>query len=226
MKKLIVGLVVCAIPLAAAAETVDKAAINALWKGMGPCISFMRTKKVTDVDYWKYVESREEAVKIDPRVLTTEEKVSGKVPKEVIPICDKLVDDYAKGIGYEDDPVSSVCSGNITKRLDPIEKTYYAQFKADGAAHAKAWLARKDLEAARWYITSKEGFRTGGRTCEVNASLKKAFAPLKEKFDKTEALVKEIEQAKGVRFGGIRNNNFIVFIDLKTGKEVAKADDY
>ena len=223
MNRVTLTLVAISLLASSSALAVDKKAVNALWKGMGPCIKFMRTKRVSDNDYWKYVESRKAAMAIDPGILTYEKKVSGRIPKDVIPICDKLVSDYEKGIGYENESVSSACRTNMSKRLDPIAKRYYPRFKAD-PKRFKVWLARKDLEAARWYMTIKLGFKTGGRVCAVNDRFKKGFGELAEKLKKAEALVQEMEKAKGVVFVEVRNNTAVIYKDAKTGKELARSD--
>lgn len=206
------------------AQAPDPKAVNELWPAVGACITFLRTKKVDDSNYYKYLESKKKAEATDPKVLTTDQKVSGRSPKEVLPECDKLVADYEKGIGYENDPVSSACLNTMAKRLDPVlTGAYQEQHKSKGKAMT-IWFVRKDVEAARWYMTGKEGFQTGGRICEVPDKFRKGFAELGEKLKKAEAQVAEWEKEKGVVFGGVKNNNAIIYKDAQTGAELPNAD--
>jgi hypothetical protein len=191
--------------------------ICAGWKGRSP-------GELADSDYHDYVEKRDSAVSADPKITTWNTKYLGYVPSEMFPFCEKISGDYAGGVDADKKPMGDMCKRSTDVRLDSIINNYYPTFKKSGLSNGSAWFARKDLEAARWYMYFGQGFNPQGRGCAMNDRYKKAFAPIKAKFDQAEALVKEIETARGVRFEKVENGNHVVFIDVNSNKPVEYSD--
>lgn len=183
--------------------------------------------KLSESTYQDYVEKRDRALKADPKLPSWDKQYLGFVPKELFPKCEKLVKDYVDGVDAEKKPtLLGPCENNTKQRLRSVIETYYPDFEKKGAAATTVWFARKDLEVARYTMYQTKGYRSQGGVCARNDPFKKAFAPLKEQFDKAEALVQKMEAAKGIKFGGVENGNHIVYIDLKTNQPVARSDQY
>ncbi len=187
--------------------------------------------EVSEGDYLTYVDKRDAALAKDPALKEWDKRSLGIVAKELFPQCEKLMADYAAGVDAEKKPtLSNSCKHNVESRLNSIFDSYYPQFKQSGANKpGQAWVARKDLEVARWYMYQRDGWNAGTGACAHNDQYKKAFLPLKKLLAKAEPLVQEIEKARGVKFEKVefkKNANHIVFLDLKTKKPVAKSDEY
>lgn len=199
------------------------------------CQPYLKNHKspgeVSEADYLNYVEKRDKGLAADTALKTWDKPSLGIVPKDLFPQCEKLMADYAAGVDAEKKPtLSNSCKNNVESRLNSIMNTYYPEFKKSGANRkGQAWFARKDLEAARFYMYQRDGWLMDGGACAHNDPYKRAFAPLKELFAKAEALVQQIEKARGVRFEKVETTgraSHVVFIDLATQKPVAKSDEY
>lgn len=203
---------------------------NAFGGALRTCKTAMKKSvgELSEADYHSYVDGRDAGLKEDPKLPTWDVKyLEVEKPSQLYPLCQKFFSDYAAGVDAEKQPrLSNTCEKNTSSRLDTIINKNYPEFKAKGSAFVGAWFARKDLEAARYYMFQTQGYATGGAPCNINDHFKKAFAPIQEKFNKAEALVKEIEAGKGIRFEKIENGNAVIFIDVKTNQRVAKADVY
>lgn len=110
---------------------------------------------------------------------------------------------------------------NANKRLNSINENIYPEYQKNPQAFlAKSgalWFVRKDLEAARFYLTGgAEGY---GDQSRINGSgfpmTDARFWELKALLAATEGKVEEIEKAKGYAFAGVQSNN-IFFKSLET----------
>lgn len=119
------------------------------------------------------------------------------------------------------------CVNNVRSRLDAIEKTYHPKLAQKGPAGVKAWFARKDLEVARWYLHQQDGWQgLEHAACEASTRGTPEFQELEGRLKKAEALVEELEKAKGVTFKGVRDTNDIVYVEVATGKDVPRSAVY
>jgi hypothetical protein len=191
--------------------------ICAGWKGHSP-------GDLADFEYHDYVEKRDAAIAADPQITHWNTKYLGYIPSEMFPTCEKISSDYANGVDAEKKPMGEMCKRVTDLRLNSIIDNYYPTFKKDGLGNGTAWFARKDLEAARWYMYFGQGFNPQGRGCAMNDRYRKAFTPIKAKFEQAERLVREIEAARGIRFEKVENGNHVVFIDLKSNQPVQYPD--
>lgn len=191
--------------------------ICAGWKGHSP-------GDLADFEYHDYVDKRDAAIAADPKITSWNTKYLGYVPSEMFPWCEKMAKDYASGVDADKQPMNDLCKRVTDSRLNSIIDDYYPGFQKNGPEQTIVWFARKDLEAARWYMYYGEGFNPQGRGCAMNDRYKPGFAPIKAKFAKAEALVQEMEAAKGVRFVKVENGNAVVYVDAKTGATIAQAD--
>lgn len=119
------------------------------------------------------------------------------------------------------------CISNVEGRLKSVNQVYYPKFQKDAKAYLSSpsalWFARKDMEGAYYYFTGgKRGYKTGGRLCETGPeTADPRYIALKKQIDEAEAKVIEMEKAKGYEFVGVREDNTIIFKDIKTGKELS-----
>jgi hypothetical protein len=194
------------------------------------CSQYVNSNKspgdVSESDYQDYIRLRDEALAADPKLVEWDTPYLGKVAKDLYPRCEKLASAYVAGVDAEKKPtLLTSCAHNTEARLNTIMQTYYPEFEKKGAGATSLFLPRKDLEAARYYMYKKDGWYTTGG-CATNDHYKAAFAPLIEKFQQAEALVKKMEQAKGVRFERVERKgtaSSLIFVDVKTGKEVPQS---
>jgi len=220
-------------PSAHAYEPTIQTVRNDVFGALNLCKPYVRDDKspglVSDQDYYEYTNQKASALAADPKAFEWDQLHMGIVAKELFPKCEKLMAAYAAGVDAEKTPaLSGPCKHNVESRLKSITDNYYPAFLKDRTASGQAWFARKELEAARFYMYRKEGWpQPLGSGCAINDSYKKAFAPLKTEFAAAEALVKKIEAGRGVTFVKVEQaNNHILFLDVKTHKPVAKSDDY
>ena len=189
------------------------------------CAPYINDKKgpgdVSEADYQEYLELRDIGLAEDPKLPEWDKAYLGRVPKEYFPKCEKLFSDYAKGVDAEKKPtLLTSCEHNVKSRLTSITETYYPDFEKKGAETTQLWHARKDLEAARFYMYKKDGWYTTGG-CATNDQYKKKFSPLKEIFAAAEKLVEKIEAAKNVRFAGVERKgtaSSLKWTNLKTNE--------
>jgi len=199
------------------------------------CQPYIKNNKspgdVSEADYKSYIGKRDSALAVDSQLPEWDKASLGIVAKELFPLCEKLMNDYAAGVDADKNPaLSSACKSNVESRLNTIIDKYYPDFKKSGPnKNRQAWFARKDLEVARWYMYLRDGWTSTIGACAHNDAYKSAFLPLKELFAKALPLVQEIEAARGVKFAKVESNDnvrHIVFIDLKTMTPVARSDSY
>lgn len=169
-------------------------------------------ESVSMSDYLKFNSNYEKAVTQRPDIASHSGKAFGKVVKDTLPKCIKIMDDYASGVGAKDLPVSKNCIKNVSVRLKPI--------LPGGAYHSRlsaVWFARKDLESARYRMYRDEnGLKSGGATCDANDQFKNAFKELADQFLQAEEQVKIWEQKRGVEFHKIEDGSKVIF--KKEGK--------
>ncbi|MBP2639035.1 MAG: hypothetical protein H6Q72_4942 [Firmicutes bacterium] len=110
---------------------------------------------------------------------------------------------------------------NTNKRLTSINENMYPEYKKSPQAFlakpGAIWFVRKELEAARFYLTGgAEGY---GDQSRINSNgfpmTNSRFWELKALLAATEGKVEEIERAKGYTFTGVENNN-IFFKNIET----------
>lgn len=119
------------------------------------------------------------------------------------------------------------CVKNVSARLGSIEKVYYPKLAKKGPAGVKAWFARKDLEVARWYLYGEGGWASArGTNCGEETRGEARFKALEDEWRRMEALVQELEKAKGVVFVTVEEPNTIVYEDAKTRERVKKPSSY
>jgi hypothetical protein len=229
MKSRVRNLMLSAIALAATANAYEPTQTPAV-RGFGRAVSsicspYINDKKspgdVSEADYQEYLTLRDAGLAEDPKLPEWDKAYLGRVPKEYYPKCEKLFSDYAAGVDAEKKPtLLTSCEHNVQSRLTSITNTYYPEFEQKGAEAAKLWHARKDLEAARFYMYKKDGWYTTGG-CATNDQYKKKFAPLKEAFLAAAKLVEKMEAAKDVRFAGVERKgtaSSLKWTNLKTNE--------
>ena len=212
--------------VALAYEPVSSPAVSGFGRAVTSiCAPYIRDKKspgdVSESDYQEYLQLRDAGLAEDPKLPEWDKPYLGKVVSEFYPKCEKLFADYAAGVDAEKKPnLLTSCDHNVKSRLSSITDTYYPDFEKEGAKTTKLWHARKDLEAARYYLFKKDGWYTTGG-CATNDQYKKKFAPLKESFLAAEKLVEKIEAAKKVKFAKVKREGTtsdLMWTDLKTHK--------
>jgi hypothetical protein len=210
--------------VALAYEPTPSPAVNGFGRAVtSVCAPYIKDKKspgdVSETDYQEYVALRDAGLKEDPKLKEWDKPYLGKVPAEYFPKCEKLFADYAAGVDAEKKPnLLTSCEHNVNARLTSITETYYPDFEKLGAKTTKLWLARKDLETARFYMFKKDGWYTSGG-CATNDQYKKKFEPLKASFVAAEKMVEKIEAAKNVKFAKVDRKGTtsdLLWTDLKT----------
>ncbi|WP_312423370.1 hypothetical protein [Anaerospora hongkongensis] len=113
---------------------------------------------------------------------------------------------------------------NAAKRLESINENIYPEYARNPQEFLRKtsalWFVRKDLEAARFYMTEgNEGYGDWSRIRGGNglAVDDPKFWGIKVLFEATEAKVQEMETAKGYLFAGVQNNT-ILFKNAKTNE--------
>lgn len=115
---------------------------------------------------------------------------------------------------------------NAHKRLRSINENIYPEYaqnpRAFLAKTGALWFVRKDLEAARFFMSDgTEGYGDPSRISGNGLALADPrLWELRSVLAATEAKVREMEKAKGYTFAGVQNNN-IFFKNLETGKGVS-----
>ena len=104
---------------------------------------------------------------------------------------------------------------NAYKRLRSINENIYPEYIKDPQAFLRKtgalWFVRKDLEAARFYMTGgTEGYGDPSRISGNGfAAADPRFWELKAFLAATEMKVREMETTKGYKFAGVRDNNIL-----------------
>lgn len=104
---------------------------------------------------------------------------------------------------------------NAYKRLRSINENIYPEYLKDPQAFLRKtgalWFVRKDLEAARFYMTGgTEGYGDPSRISGNGfAVADPRFWELKAFLAATETKVREMEAAKGYKFAGVNDNNIL-----------------
>lgn len=109
---------------------------------------------------------------------------------------------------------------NAYKRLKTIHEVYYPKFKYENCSPL-LWFCRKELEVARFYHTGgKEGYPVNDELGGWSLSgLDPRFIELDKSISEAEAKVKEMENAKGYKFIGVRKH-LILYRELSSGREL------
>lgn len=111
---------------------------------------------------------------------------------------------------------------NARKRLQSIDDSSYAAFQQDRQGFlgkpGAIWFVRKDLEAARFYLTGgSEGYGNQERIQAGGLQITNpSYWEVKAYLELVEMKVREMEAAKGYEFVAVRDNT-ILFKELKTG---------
>jgi hypothetical protein len=122
------------------------------------------------------------------------------------------------------DPIPAPsCAHNVNGRLDSIFNNYYPEYKQKGPSGGTTWFARKDLEVARWYLNPAEGYATGGSTCQPAEMPSPGYAQLRTRLGEAQRLVLEMENARGLHFVTVENQNHLVYTDAQ-GKQITSSD--
>jgi hypothetical protein len=235
MNRVVMGLIAAVIALGSANalagyDPPQTSAKTAFGQAISRCAGYIKSNKspgeVDESDYQEYISLRDEALAADPKLVEWDKPYLGMMPGELYPQCEKLFADYVAGIDADRKPtLDKSCAHNVESRLNGITQIYYPEFEKKGVSGVRLFHPRKDLEAARFYMYKREGWYTTGG-CASNDHYKPAFAPLVDKFQQVEALVKKMEQAKGARFERVERKgtaSSLIFVDIKTGKPLSAA---
>ncbi|MBD8527068.1 hypothetical protein [Pseudomarimonas arenosa] len=203
---------------------------NAAGSAISACTASLRraerqspAEAVSESDYQKYVLSMDKARALYPDVDQYSGKIMGRVPKEILPPCQALMQRYAAGEGAASLSVSSICARNVEARLKPILDPN-GEYQRRGDTRV-VWFARKDLEAARKYWSAgREGYQVAGTRCATNDRFKQGATELQQRIDQAAALVVEWEAKKNVEFVGIRGSNEVVYKRRDSGQELTAGE--
>jgi hypothetical protein len=208
-------------------------------KAARACGDAMRAQPIAaqadEASYQIYVISREWAAKLEPGIMTYDASLDAFediTPSKIFPTCDRYFGDYASGVGAADLPLSQLCIGRAQPYLKQAEGRLAAQ-----SAGGRVGFTRSGLEQARIVLYSKydQGLLFG--RCATNDKFKKAFLPLKQKYDQLDASISALEAAKGIKFVPVPDTlpnplspqtglMLLHYNDLKTGQAVANASQY
>lgn len=116
------------------------------------------------------------------------------------------------------------CATSVNGRLDTIINTYYPDFKK--GKFVSVVFPRTDLETARFYLTDGgQGKSSMGKRCPPSVWTLPQYNDLKNRLAQAEALVVEIETAKGLKFNGLVEGN-LTYVDLKTNKVLTRTFEF
>jgi hypothetical protein len=223
----------------------DTSATSPALDAMVVCVADMKSNpnpaNATESVYLDYVYRRDLAIAADPKVKDFDaslESIRDLTPTKLFPACDKYYADYTSGVGAADLPLSSNCPSSadffmrsVPKRIEeskvaPNPKAIYTpgqrdQFRKDAgnAVHS----ARTAHENARYALFSQFATQFGAR-CASNDRFKKAFAPVKQRFDANEAAVVQRETELGVR-PVVAKNGTVSYVRISDGAAIRNPSD-
>lgn len=190
-------------------------------------------KQIEESDWLGYYPKRDWAEHLEPNISAWDasfDPFSDLIPAHWISKCNAYFDEYVKGVGMTDLPLTKDCT-NIVPVLTKIVKNKATEYTGPQTSPYHPNLvypvrfALEDLRNSMYAPYAQGGYAR----CATPDRSKKAFLPYKQEFDQLEAQITAWETAKGMRFvvapwappGDPRANapqRQYTYVDLKTNQ--------